>query len=239
MKLLFSIIFISLFLITELSFSKLSENDKAYIQSIGKKAKVIQIINPVTYLVRGENGDVITRLIGLDENAYNIPDYNLLEIQAFLEFTILNKDVYILYENTNPDGVGPLKAYIYYPINPELLLNAVLLYRGYAKINSNEKHRFADEFYNLEKYSRSKGFGFWFERKKDLKNNFSAINTNKTKQFKNIKVLNEIYEANGDKKKIENILKLNNIKKSDIPELFDLWYSEIKKSDSDLNEIKK
>lgn len=214
---------------TSISFAELSDNDKAYIKKVGIQAKVLEVINPVTYLIKSKDGEVIVRLMGLSED-YNIPDYHLLEIQAFLEHTLINKDVFIVYDELDKEGLKVLKAFIYYPKDPDLLINAVLLYRGYARINPEEKHRFSDEFQDLERLARSKGFGIWI----DINYNRRNI-SQKTKDIpltQEEKLLREIYFAKGDQLKIDGILKKYNVDKKELPELFTKWSKILNRKDS-------
>ena len=122
------------------------------------KYKVIEVIDGNT--VKLETGEKF-RFLGIDA-----PEINVRwgpEAKEFNEKTLLNKRVQIELDQIKLDRYGRILGYIWVD---DILINEVLVERGYAKINlikSEVKPKYLDRMIKAENWAKQNHDGVWFD----------------------------------------------------------------------------
>ena len=115
--------------------------------------KVTEIIGGNSFNCSFPNGSRTVKLIGVEtpESGENIT--------SGLETLILGKNVLLTFDSQASDSYGRLLAYVY--LNPETMLNALLLRQGYGFAVFSPRYRMINEFREFEKLARQNRIGIW------------------------------------------------------------------------------
>jgi len=122
------------------------------------KYKVIEVIDGDT--VKLETGEKF-RFLGIDA-----PEINVRwgpEAKEFNEKTLLNKKVRVEFDKIKLDRYGRLLGYLWVD---DILINEVLVERGYAKVNlikGEVKPKYLNRLQKSESWAKQNHDGIWFD----------------------------------------------------------------------------
>lgn len=227
------LVIISLFLFTTLGYSDVLKGYKKKIRNEGIKVKVIKVLTPTKLVVKENENEFEVHLLNTYSPPENSPIYKK-SIERCKKY-VLNKYVYLFYDKVKTSDSGQALALVYYA-DIKYLLNATMIYRGYAYYENTYPCWLNKELTKLQDRSIKRNYGLWkyysdFNELKEETGNFTKTVENIDK-IEEIETLEEIDIDKLSEEELNNITdnitireKLKNYIDEDYPD--DLKYIEI------------
>ena len=128
----------------------------------GGSGLVLRVIDGDTIRIWHEIGKVNVRLIGIDAPEREQSFYS--ESKAFLEGLLASNPkphVELVFDGPLESSHNRLRAHVYIPNTPQILVSLKLLENGYAKVWRYRSHQYEEMFKEAEEQAKKEKKGIW------------------------------------------------------------------------------